>query len=183
MTTLQVSQTAPSRPAMDELIPSVLIVDDERALRMVLRRAIEGEGYRTTDVSSGEHCLLSCQQTLPDLILLDAVMPGMDGFECCKRLQQSFRDRCPPVLIITALHDQESVDRAFAAGATDFITKPIHWAVLRQRVQRLLRSCQLTTEWQACLTREQTLRKQLEIASQKVTHLTELCQENGIAVD
>ncbi len=85
--------------------------------------------------------------------------------------------------MITALYDQESVDKAFDAGATDFITKPIHWAVLRQRVQRLIRTRQVTTQWQACLTREKSLENQLEIEIQKVKQLTELCQKNGIEID
>lgn len=177
------SPSATNSPDTNEQAASIIIVDDERALRMVLRRAMEGEGYHTIDVSSGERCLFLCQQELPNMILLDAVMPGMDGFECCKRLLQTFGDRCPPILMITALHDQESVDKAFAVGATDFITKPIHWAVLRQRVQRLLKTCQVTTQWQTCLTREKSLEKKLEMEVEKVKHLTKLCQKNGIALD
>jgi len=183
MSTAQLPSTSPDSLSEEKKVASVLIVDDERALRVVLRRAMEGEGYTAIDVGSGERCLFLCQKELPDMILLDAVMPGMDGFDCCNRLLQTFGDRCPPVLMITALYDQDSVDKAFAAGATDFITKPIHWAVLRQRVQRLLKSCQVTNQWQAALKREQQLQEQLASERQRVKQLTELCQTHGITVD
>ncbi len=117
--------------------PSVLIVDDERNLRRLLTHAMTNEGYRVETASNGNACLGFCQQHLPDLILMDALMPEMDGFTCCQALQDSYGDRCPPVLMITALADTPSVERAFAVGAVDYVTKPIHWAVLRQRVQRV----------------------------------------------
>ncbi len=117
--------------------PSVLIVDDERNLRRLLTHAMTNEGYRVETASNGNACLGLCQQHLPDLILMDALMPEMDGFTCCQALQDRYGDRCPPVLMITALADTPSVERAFAVGAVDYVTKPIHWAVLRQRVQRV----------------------------------------------
>ncbi|WP_017300812.1 response regulator [Nodosilinea nodulosa] len=120
--------------------PSVLIVDDERNLRRLLAHAMTTEGYRVETASNGEACLGFCQQRLPDLILMDALMPEMDGFTCCEALQTRYGDRCPPVLIITALADTPSVERAFAVGAIDYVTKPVHWAVLRQRVRRLLQT-------------------------------------------
>lgn len=123
---------------MTHRTPVVLIVDNDRSLRMILTMAMQHEGYEPQDAGDGQECLLLCQQQLPDIILLDAVMPGMDGFTCCTELQTRFGDRCPPILMITALVDADSVDRAFAAGAIDFVTKPIHWAVLRHRVKRIL---------------------------------------------
>jgi PleD family two-component response regulator len=126
--------------------PSVLIVDDERNLRRLLTHAMTNEGYRVETASNGNACLGFCQQQLPDLILMDALMPEMDGFTCCQALQDSYGDRCPPVLMITALADTPSVERAFAVGAVDYVTKPIHWAVLRQRVQRVRQTYLITQE-------------------------------------
>jgi PleD family two-component response regulator len=183
MSTAQLSSTLLDAQTPGKQSASILIVDDEKALRLVLSRAMEGEGYRTIDANSGERCLSICQNQLPDVILLDAVMPGMDGFRCCSQLKAMFSDRCPPVLMITALYDQDSVNKAFAAGAIDFITKPIHWAILRQRVQRLLATSHLTAQWQASLTREQLLKQQVETATQKVQYLTELCQSKGVEID
>jgi PleD family two-component response regulator len=159
-----------------------MIVDDEKALRLVLCRAMEKEGYCTIDANSGERCLSLCKEQLPDVILLDAMMSGMDGFRCCSRLKATFGDRCPPILMITTLYDQESVDKAFAAGATDFITKPIHWAILRQRVQRVLKTYQFAAQWQTCLTQQESLKQQLEAATQRVDYLTAVCQAKGIDI-
>ncbi len=122
------------------LPPSILIVDDEKNMRLMLGRALENEGYQVLAASDGQQCLILCQQQLPDLILLDAVMPMMDGFACSLQLNQQFGPACPPILMITALSDPDSVERAFAAGAIDYITKPIQWSVLRQRVRRMLQT-------------------------------------------
>lgn len=131
---------------------SLLIIDDERNLRLMLCRAMENEGYQVMEASTGEVGLMLCQQQVPDIILLDAVMPGMDGFTCCQQFHHYLGDRCPPILMITALCDFESVDRAFAAGAIDFVTKPIHWAVLRQRVKRILQTSVALQEY-SCVQR------------------------------
>jgi len=141
----------------------ILIADDDRFTRMLLRQIMEEEGYRVEEVGDGEQCLAAYSQLQPDMVLLDAMMPVMDGFTCCTRLQAQAESNAPnddsgtssrfaatapcyakangspiPVLMITGLNDQASVDWAFEAGATDFVTKPIHPAVLRRRVRRLL---------------------------------------------
>jgi EAL domain-containing protein (putative c-di-GMP-specific phosphodiesterase class I)/CheY-like chemotaxis protein/glycosyltransferase involved in cell wall biosynthesis len=142
---------------IDQDAPLVLIVDDEKIMRLLLRRAVEKEGYRSVEATSGEEALAMYQDLQPDMILLDASMPGIDGFECCheirKRASEVLRSSCMddstqdvpenlltpcPVLIITALDDTESIDRAFEVGATDYMTKPVNWAVLRQRLHRLI---------------------------------------------
>lgn len=120
--------------------PLLLVVDDDKFMRLQLRRAMEQVGYQVAEASDGEQALAAYSCLNPDIVLLDALMPLMDGFSCCTQLQTLSGSDRTPILMITALEDQESVDRAFAAGATDYITKPIHWAVLRQRVQRLLQS-------------------------------------------
>jgi diguanylate cyclase (GGDEF)-like protein/PAS domain S-box-containing protein len=123
--------------------PLILVVDDDRTMRILLRQAMEKDGYRVVEAVNGQQALATYAQLHPDLVLLDALMPVMDGFACCGQLQALSGSKHAPILIITALEDQESVDRAFRAGASDFVTKPIHWAVLRQRVRRLLQQTQL----------------------------------------
>lgn len=125
---------------MDEnaSLPVILVTDDDRSTRSLLRFALEEEGYRVILADDGEQCLAEIARSLPDMILIDAVMPGIDGFECCRRARNVLGAEDIPILIVTVLDDKESVDKAFAAGATDYITKPIHWGVLRQRAQRLL---------------------------------------------
>ncbi|MBD2325543.1 EAL domain-containing protein [Alkalinema sp. FACHB-956] len=139
----------PVTSASDETKPLVLIVDDDRSMRSILRTAISQAGYRTVEAENGTAGLAKFHELKPDLVLLDALMPDMDGFACCHAIRQSIQAqaeaggistavRSIPILMITALDDSESVDQAFAAGATDYVTKPINWAVLRQRLQRLL---------------------------------------------
>ncbi|MDF5707500.1 MAG: diguanylate cyclase [Nostoc sp. S4] len=152
--------------------PLVLVVDDERALRLVLHRAMEKQGYQVTQACNGQHCLDICQQQLPDLILLDAMMPGLDGFSCCSQIQTLLGNNCPPILMITALEDRESVDRAFEAGATDYITKPIDWSILTGRVNRLLTSRWAMAELQQKIQRECIVTAQVEAAHRELQRLT-----------
>jgi adenylate cyclase len=126
-----------------QAVPQILIVDDEETQQLFTRRVMEKEGYRVTDASNGKECLEICQTAPPDMILLDAMMPVMDGFTCCEKLKANPKTKEIPVLMITALDDKKSVNRAFEVGATDYITKPIHWPVLIQRVRRSIQQSQL----------------------------------------
>ena len=127
--------------------PLILIADDDRALRKLLALALTQAGYESVQVGSGEQVLQDFRRLQPDLVLLDAVMPEPDGFDCCQQLRTEFQSEIP-ILMVTVLDDQDSIDRAFSVGATDYITKPIHWAVLRQRVKRLLQSHQAIQQTQ-----------------------------------
>lgn len=139
--------------------PRVLVVDDDRSLRTLLRFAMEEEGYQVAEANNGDNCLAEFARVKPDIVLLDAVMPVMDGFTCCSRLRTFPGAEHTPVLMITVLDDQDSVDQAFAAGATDYVTKPIHWAVLRQRVARLLEASRSLQQVQLVT---QALQKQIQ---------------------
>ena len=130
---------------MTELQPVsalILIVDDDSMTRLMLGQALESEGHRIIEASNGEQALALYSENHPELVLLDAILPTIDGFEVCNQLQKLPGGTRTPVLMITGLNDEESVDHAFEAGAVDYVTKPIHWAVLRQRVRRLLLSRQ-----------------------------------------
>jgi diguanylate cyclase (GGDEF)-like protein len=123
--------------------PLVLMVDDDPAMRMHLRVRLEREGYQIAEAKDGREGLALCREKHPDIILLDAMMPDIDGFEFCAHVQTLPNGQYIPILMITGLDDRTSVDRAFAAGAADYITKPVHWAVLRQRLRRLIQQAQL----------------------------------------
>ncbi|MFB2768361.1 PAS domain-containing protein [Pelatocladus sp. BLCC-F211] len=116
----------------------ILVVDDDDLVRRQLRELLVTAGYGVVEASSGEEALAIYTQQQPKLVLLDALMSGMDGFSCCAQLKALPGGDRTPVLMVTGLVDQESIEKAFAAGAADFITKPIKWPILRQRVQRLL---------------------------------------------
>lgn len=137
--------------------PLILLVDDDRTTRMMLRRAMHNEGYRVAEAADGLEGLELYRQLKPDMVLLDAKMPGMDGFTCCTQINAIAGGLGIPVLMITSLEDEDSVDRAFEAGATDYITKPIHWAVLRRRVQRLFQEKQAEREILKALEQEREL--------------------------
>jgi PAS domain S-box-containing protein len=119
-------------------LPLILIADDDAFTRMMLRQLMEKEGYQVQEAGNGEQCLAAYQSHKPNMVLLDAMMPVMDGFTCCTQLQSLIEDEATPVLMITGLNDQASVDWAYEAGATDVVTKPIHPPILVRRVRRLL---------------------------------------------
>jgi len=116
--------------------PTILLADDDLFTRRFLTACFAQENeYCVVEVDNGAACLEAYHTAEPDIILLDASMPIMDGFECCHRLRGHESAASLPILMITGLNDSASVDRAFDAGATDYVTKPIHWPVLRQRVR------------------------------------------------
>lgn len=119
--------------------PLVMIVDDDRSMRMLLNMAMEESDYQVVEAKNGEQCLAEYADNQPDLILLDAMMPDIDGFTCCQKIRSSPGGDRLPILMITALDDKESIQQALDAGASDYITKPIQWAVLSEKVQSLLR--------------------------------------------
>jgi CheY-like chemotaxis protein len=129
--------------------PLVLIVDDDEVVRQILCHKVQADGYQVRTARNGEEAIVIYQEIQPDLVLMDAVMPGMDGFECCEQLQQLPGGELTPVLMITGLDDSGSLDRAYEVGAADYITKPIHWAVLRQRVKRTLNQSHLHRQLEA----------------------------------
>jgi len=116
----------------------VLIVDDDRSTRSTLRHTLQRDGFRVEEAADGVQALALLKRFQPDVILMDAVMPVMDGFTACTRMRELPGGSAIPVLMITALQDNASVERAFAAGASDYIPKPIHYAVLSQRVRRII---------------------------------------------
>lgn len=122
--------------------PLVLIVDDDSPARFLLRTLLTREGYAVAEAENGSQALSIYESMRPDLVLLDGMMPVMDGFTTCSHLRALPGGERIPVLLVTALDDEEAVDRAFAVGATDYVIKPIHKAVLRQRVRRLLQARQ-----------------------------------------
>jgi diguanylate cyclase (GGDEF)-like protein len=137
------------KPTPQENQSLVLLVDDEPFIRMILRQFLQREGYEIVEAENGIEALTIFKQLHPDIVLLDAIMPDMDGFECCMELQTIDCSKHTPVLMITGLEDKESVDRAFEVGAMDYVTKPIHWPVLRQRVKRLIQQSQLQQNLEA----------------------------------
>jgi diguanylate cyclase (GGDEF)-like protein len=118
----------------------LLVVDDDRSMRLALKNVFKNEDYVIEEAGNGMQAISMCQRNMPDLVLMDAMMPEVDGFTACERIRSLPGGKDTPVLMITALENEDSIVRAFASGATDFIPKPIHFAVLKQRVSRLIQA-------------------------------------------
>lgn len=130
-----------SRGLVDKPAPfHILVVDDDRSMRIALSKAVAQDNYVLELARNGQHALELSQRRMPDLILMDALMPEMDGFIACRRIRQLPGGEEVPILMITGLEDEHSIARAFSAGATDYVPKPVHFALLRQRVARLLQA-------------------------------------------
>ncbi|MEQ1844809.1 MAG: EAL domain-containing protein, partial [Nitrospira sp.] len=121
-------------------LPLALIVDDDPALRALSRMSLEQEDLRVEEASSGQAAIDVAAVTMPDIIILDLQMPGMDGFVACQQLRQLPGAEFVPILIMTGLDDIDSIARAYDVGATDFIVKPCHGLILSQRVRYMLRA-------------------------------------------
>ncbi|MEH2394265.1 MAG: PleD family two-component system response regulator [Nostoc sp.] len=121
----------------------ILIIDYEAIIRKILRLYLEQEGYQIVEAQSGTEALSIFEKQHPDIVILDTILPDMDGFECCIQLQSLDESKCTPILMIADIEDDQSVDRAFEMGAIDYFTKPIHLPMLRQRIKRILEQSQL----------------------------------------
>jgi len=118
----------------------VLVVDDDVAMRVLMRRALEGSGFRVEEAENGAQAVTIFPRIHPDIVLLDVMMPEMDGFQTCHSLRRLPGGEHIPVLMVTGLDDLASINHAYEAGATDFITKPMTWPLLSHRVRYLLRA-------------------------------------------
>jgi putative two-component system response regulator len=126
--------------------PKVLVVDDHAASRMTAVALLGMEGYDVIEADSGSIVVGLVTQKQPDLILLDVMMPGMDGFEVCQLLKQDEQTRLIPVIFITALNDRRSRIRGIEVGGDDFLTKPFDRVELAARVKSLVRQKRLNED-------------------------------------
>ena len=118
---------------------TVLIIDDEPIARAGLEALLAGEGYRLEFATNGMEGLAMAAGLVPDVILLDIMMPDMDGYEVCKQLRNTPKLRSIPIIIVSALSDKESLVRGLDAGADEFLSKPVMGLELRARVRSMLR--------------------------------------------
>ncbi|HYN79113.1 MAG TPA: diguanylate cyclase [Lamprocystis sp. (in: g-proteobacteria)] len=126
----------PDRPSR------ALVVDDDSVLRTALQQFIARLGFEVQGAENGQRALELFKTQGYDIVLLDAAMPIMNGFTACEAIRELPEGRHVPIIMITIYEDEDSVDRAFASGATEYVTKPIHWAVLRNRVRQLVEAAE-----------------------------------------
>ena len=120
--------------------PLILVVDDDPTMRLLARAALEKEGCTVKEAEDGVDAISVLASVKPDLILLDVMMPKMDGFSVCEQVRRLPGLERTPVCMMTGLDDTASIHRGYQAGATDFITKPINWLILGHRVRYILRA-------------------------------------------
>ncbi|HEY9739420.1 MAG TPA: two-component system response regulator [Coleofasciculaceae cyanobacterium] len=131
---------------LDSDQPKILVVDDHPSSRMTAVALLSVEGYDVLEADSGPKALKRVVEGNPDLILLDVMMPGMDGFEVCRRLKEDEQTRLIPVVFITALNDKRSRIMGIEVGGDDFLTKPFDRLELAARVKSLVRQKRLNED-------------------------------------
>ena len=143
--------------------PLVLVADDDEVECFLVTEALEEAGFAVAAEADGEAALAAARRLRPDVILLDVVMPKMDGYEVCATLRRESDFAHVPVLMVTGADDVESIEKAFDAGATDFMSKPINWTILSHRVRYMFRASSAVSELRA---------SQMRLAeAQKIAHL------------
>lgn len=117
--------------------PFILVVDDNRITTKLLRRYLEANNYEAAEAYDGIDCLEKVEQKLPDAIVLDVMMPRLDGYETVKKLKAQDHTKHIPVVIVTALNDIANQIKSIEAGADDFLSKPIEEKLLIAKVELL----------------------------------------------
>ncbi|MDE2394337.1 MAG: EAL domain-containing protein [Burkholderiales bacterium] len=126
--------------------PQVLLVDDDEVNLLLTALALRERGFRIAEATSGERALEMLAERTPDIIVLDAMMPGLDGFDTCRAIRAQSAFETIPVLMLTGLDDDASITRAYQAGATDFFVKATQWSLLTGRLHYLLRASRTRIE-------------------------------------
>ena len=117
----------------------ILVVDDEREILELVTYNLTKEGYRVTAVGSGEDALAATRTGAPDLVVLDLMLPGVDGLDVCRRLKSDAKTRAIPIVMLTAKGTEADVVAGLELGASDYVTKPFSPRVLAARVRAVLR--------------------------------------------
>ncbi|MBN1933702.1 MAG: response regulator [Anaerolineae bacterium] len=166
------SETGQDIQAIPETGATILVVDDTPANLKLLFQVLSGQGYQVRAVPSGERALESVRAAVPDLILLDIMMPEMDGYQISERLKQDERTRDIPIIFISALDAVKDKVDAFRAGGVDYVTKPFQFEEVLARVETHLKLralqkqlAQRVCELEEALAQVKTLRGLLPICA------------------
>jgi adenylate cyclase len=157
--------------------PRILIVDDNETNRCLLTARLGAEGYQTVEAESGERALAVVNEVTADVILLDVMMPKIDGFEVCSRLKGDRRWGFVPIIMVTARADSQDVATGLNAGADEYLTKPVDHGALVARVRSMLRIKELHDQSRP---RQSSLLHGIKCLSN--VWRSRLCKLNGSAV-
>ena len=136
----------PASPARRTANPRILVVEDEADIAELISYNLEREGYQVIARADGEQGLVTAQRELPDLILLDLMLPSMDGVEICRQLKTDSATRHIPVIMVTAKGEESDVVLGLGIGADDYVTKPFSPRELTARVKAMLRRARTTVQ-------------------------------------
>ena len=127
---------------VQEIIPTILLIDDDNVSRKTVAAILRKNGYEVTQAENGKEGIEQFKSHKPDLILLDVIMPGLNGYEVCEEIRSICVESIEsmPIVMLTGQNDAESIENAFSSGATDFITKPVNLKLLGQRITYILRN-------------------------------------------
>ena len=126
--------------------PLVLVIDDDATQRVLVQETLRQAGFDTDEAENGTDGIVRTAEIKPDLVILDVVMPDLDGFTVCRGLRGNPKTMHIPILMITGLEDEASIEQAFQAGATNFLTKPINWSLLPHHIRYILRTSAVEDE-------------------------------------
>src|SRR5229473_4525283 len=131
-------------PPMDQAertsTASILVVDDDPSTRFLMRTALEHKGLEVIEAADGIEGYQLFERHRPDLLLVDVMMPRMNGYELCRKLRSHAHSAYVPIVVVTIADDMPSIARAYDAGATDFVAKPVNWLALAHHVRYILRN-------------------------------------------
>lgn len=168
----------------------VLLIDDDAMVRALVRTALAKRGFEVIEAGTGEDGIVSFGAFTPDIVLLDAVMPGMDGFAVCRALRERPEGEHVPVVILTGLDDDESVTKAYESGATDFFVKSPQMNLLAERIRYLLRTARMREELvtsRAKLAKAQRIARlgswEWDLAGARIAASEECCRLLGLGPD
>jgi two-component system alkaline phosphatase synthesis response regulator PhoP len=116
----------------------ILLVDDSATTLMMEQMVLRGQAYQIVTAKNGREAVMVAASEQPDLILLDVVMPEMNGFEACRRIRQQETTRTVPIIMVTTKGEEQNVEAGFESGCSDYITKPINGAELLTKVRSYL---------------------------------------------
>ena len=170
-------------------IPLALVVDDDLSLRLSMEAALTKAGFNVITAENGLQGISLFRAEAPDIVLLDVIMPEMDGFETCRAIRTLSEGEHTQILMVTGLDDTASIEEAFTAGANDFVSKPINWSMLGYRARYLLRAGRAFMELsssQRRLAKTQQLARlgnwEIDLKSGAFTCSAEACHLLGLSV-
>jgi diguanylate cyclase (GGDEF)-like protein len=150
----------------------LLVVDDDPMVQFLAEESLQSCGFEIHVAGNGEDALRQFQTCRAQLVLMDVMMPGMNGFDCCRKLRALPGGENVPVLLMTGMDDVNSIEQAYEVGATDFAIKPINWLILEHRIRYVLRACELVKDLQQSEARLEHAQRIAQLGSWEYTPQT-----------